>query len=556
MSPVSVEYGWVPTRSGALFSAFHRAQQARGTAVVLVAPFGWEATTSARSLRAWARELAAAGCSTARFHAPGAGDSEGDSRSQDLGTWTEALIDVLAHTRAASGCTRLAVIGLGLGGLVAASAVNAGADVDDLVLWATPVKGRLLLRELRAFAAMTIEPEAEAVPATTDEDGALWVHGYPVGAVAQEQLTAMDLTSLDLSRVKRALVLGRGTLPPDAKVVTALQAAGAEVTAAPGPGYDQLTADTRFSALPDEVVSTVDAWLLPDGPAGSGTPWPVTEVAEHHYLDGPMAGVVHPVPGAELTAVFMGTVATPRSGPNRLWTEAAHRWAQLGIASVRVDMNGNGEADGADTWPRGLESFYGDEYRAQVVASLDAAVTHGLPDRFFLTGLCSGGYWAAQIGLVDPRVRAVAMLNIAALVWPPPLTRLGARGRLRHVTSKEAWLPLLTDPVRRRDNLGSIKRSLQLKLAGRGLGDTDRAPATSAQVLLALEAAGVQVTIGMSPGEALTAQLTQVPDSRHRRLVLLRGPRGAHTLSPPELRRQAVDLVDDAARAALAGVRT
>ena len=551
---MGVETGWVPTRAGAVFSALHGAVPSRGTAVVLVAPFGWEATTTARSLRAWARELAAAGYPAVRYHAPGSGDSEGAGVEQDLTTWTEALQDVLDHTRTASGCSRLAVVGLGSGGLVAASAVDRGAAVDDLVLWAVPGSGRLLLRQLRAFAAMTLAPEEEASPAEPLDDGVLWVHGYPMGRAAQEQLAALDLGRLKLARVERALVLGRGTLTPDTAVTAALSAAGAAVTTAPGEGYDRLVADTRYSVLPSDVVATVRDWLRPQEPQGPVAPWPTSDGPERSVVDPPAVGVVSERGDAPLTVVFMGTVATPRSGPNRMWTDSARAWAERGVPSLRLDLEGCGEADGSDSWPGVLESFYGTADRTQVRRSLDLAAAEGLPPRFVLVGLSSGAYWAAQAALVDRRVTAVCLLNPSALVWPPPLQRLGARGRVQHLTSRTTWDLLLHDPASRRDNLGRIGRTVGLRLAGlRGqTGDVPHgAPVTNRQALVALDRLGVAVTIALSPGEELLEVVDADAAGTATRVVRLAGPHGAHTLAPPVLRSAALDLVDETVEQAL-----
>ncbi|MCU1594068.1 MAG: hypothetical protein JWO12_1460 [Frankiales bacterium] len=541
------QVGWFPSTAGALFAALHVPPgPSRGTAVVLVPPFGWEGMAAARNLRTWARSLAEHGHPTVRYHPPGSGDSAGDAAGQDMDSWTTALQDVLGATQAATCTSRLTVIGLGLGGLVAANAVARGAPVDDLVLWSTPSKGRLLLRELRAFARMTGDVDD---PFEVEHDGVLWVHGYPVGARLQEQLAELDVATLDLRRVRRALVLGRGTLPADAR----LAAAFASAVSAPGPGYDELTVEPRLSVPPVAVMATVQAWLEASAP-GPTAPLPQAG-GERIVTQGPVSVIVHPVSGAALTAVFVGAGATPRSGPNRLWTEASQRWQSRGIASVRVDLEGIGEGEGPAAGASGPEALYAEEYRSQVRDVLDLAVAEGLPGNFLLVGLCSGGYWSVQTALADDRVRGVVVLNSYGLVWPPPLAPLSPRERLHHLTRLQTWQPLLHDKVLRRDALGRVRRSLRL-LVDRFRrepepGRSTRAPATTSQVLRALEHAGVQVTLGISPGEPLLDDLAVLPLGSTTRVVRFTGPRGAHTLSPYVLRAQAEQLLDEAADALL-----
>jgi alpha-beta hydrolase superfamily lysophospholipase len=554
---VNEQVGWVPTRAGEVFAGLHLpAPPARATAVLLVPPFGWEAMAAARNLRGWARALAAAGYPTVRYHPPGTGDSAGDGAAQDLLSWSAALTDLAAHTRAATGCTRLAVVGLGLGGLVALQAVHDGCPVEDLVLWAVPGRGRLLLRELRVIAAMTSEPGDPAGPAPTvapapPTDGLLWVHGYPLGGSAQQQLAALDARTLDLSGVQRALVLGRGTLPHDARLLGALTAAGVDASVEPGRGYDELTVEPRLSQPATEVVARVQHWLRPDQAATVPGPLPAARTSERRLTIGPVDAVLTVATDPVLTAVFVGAGATPRPGPNRLWTEAARRWAPWGVASLRLDLHGIGEAAGPDTWQLGPEGFYDESYRPQVRAALEAAVAEGLPDRFLLVGLCSGGLWAAQLALEDPRVAGVVLLNPGSLVWPPPL---GSADTRQHLFSRATWSRLLRDPKLRQEVRNRARRSAQL-LGRRVAGAPRGLPANTQEVLAALGAAGVPVLLGVSPGEAGLEDLQGLPPGGALTVRLLDGPTGAHTLSPAVLREQAEQLLDEAARRVLDAVR-
>jgi dienelactone hydrolase len=554
---VAEQVGWVSTRSGEVFAGLSAPTgMARTTAVLLVPPFGWEGVSANRNLRAWARDLAEAGYPALRFHPVGSGDSTGASAVQDLSTWSTSLVDLAARTRETTGCARLAVIGLGLGGLVALDAVDQGADVDDLVLWATPSKGRLLLRELKAFAALTSEPGE--IPSTAPQslaevmaaDGSLWVHGYPLGLRAQDELRLLDVAELSLGRLERALVLGRGTLKADGKLVLALKDAGIDVAVGEGTGFDELTVEPRLSQPPLEVATTVLAWLPPDEGPNDVAPLKTVDVGETRLDLGDVDAILTTAASPVLTAVFVGSGAVPRSGPNRLWTEAARRWADLGVASLRLDLHGIGDAPGEDAYPFGPEGLHDAAYRGQIRDVLDEAVRRGLPDRFLLVGLCSGGFWAAQVGLDDDRVVGVIILNPGSLVWPPPLFSAGSR---QYLTSKETWQRFVRDAGLRREAWARVRKSGQV-MAGRFHAAAERPPATSLEVLEALRAKGRRVTVGLSPGEAATEDLHLVPDSPQVDVHWFDGPSGAHTLSPAVLRNQAAALMDERVREHLARI--
>jgi dienelactone hydrolase len=555
---VTEHVGWTATPAGAVFTGLHLPAAApRDTAVLLVPPFGWEGVSAGRNLRGWARDLAAAGYPTLRYHPPGTGDSAGDGVAQDLRGWTAALTELVAQLRLASGSTTVTVVGLGLGGLVALQAVAEGAQVEDLVLWSTPGRGRLLLRELRAFAALAAEPgePTSAAPqpleAVTDGEGVLWVHGYPLSATAQAQLQALDATALDLSRVQRVLLLGRGTLPADRKLAEALRSCGADVTTAAGPGYDDLTVEPRLSRPPRDVAAAVLGWLRPELSAAVPRPLETTVGGEERVLLGGADAVVTRADEPVLTALFVGAGAISRSGPNRLWTEAARRWAGWGIASVRLDLYSIGEAAGPDAYPHGPEGFYDEDYRPQLAAVLDGVGPLGLPDRFLLVGLCSGGFWSAQLALGDPRVAGVVVLNAVSLVWPPPLLSSGSRQYLR---SRATWSRFLHDPGLRREAANRARRSAQLALSR--LRRDGSVLASSHEVVRALHAAGTPVLLGASPGEAILDDLAQHEGEAATVVRRFEGPPGAHTLATAGLRAQAEALMDEGARAALDAVRS
>ncbi|MCU1601622.1 MAG: hypothetical protein JWO22_2331 [Frankiales bacterium] len=551
------QVGWVPTRAGAVFTGLHLpVGPARSTAVVIVPPFGWEGVSAGRNLRAWARDLAAAGYPALRYQPPGAGDSEGEGADQDLTSWSAALTDLVTQLREATACAHVTVVGLGVGGLVALQAVSDGAPVDDLVLWAAPGRGRLLLRELRAFASLAGEPgeptagAPQPLEAVTSGDGVLWVHGYPLGVRAQEQLTALDATRLDLSGLQRALLLGRGTLPVDRKLVEILTGAGVDVATAQGPGYDELTVEPRLSQPVTAVGRELLGWLRPDRAAVPVGTWNFPAGTEERVVLQAADGVVTRAAEPVLTAVFVGAGAIGRSGPNRLWTDAARRWAGWGISSIRLDLHSIGEAPGPDAYPHGPEGFYTESYRPQLQAALDALPGLGLPDPLLLVGLCSGGFWSAQLALHEPRVEGVVILNPVSLVWPPPLLSSGSRQYLR---SRATWSRFVHDAGLRKEAVNRAKRSAQLAFShirknGHVLG-------SSHEVVAALHQAGTPVRLGASPGEAILDDLAHLPEGLQAEVLRhFGGPEGAHTLATAGLRAQAEALMDEAAEAALAAV--
>jgi alpha-beta hydrolase superfamily lysophospholipase len=464
--------------SGApLFAFLHSgAAPQRETAVLLCPPFGWEDMCSYRIRREWAEQLALAGYTALRIDLPASGDSAGAPTDPGLlDAWTQAVADAAGWLRGPAGpadanadadadaegddwrvpAARVAVIGIGLGGLVACRAALGGAPIDELVLWAVPTRGRALVRELRTFSALelaNVRQDGEPAPSAPSADaGTLVTNGYVLSAETVAQLERLDLQEGESSTatVRRALLLQRDGLKLDKALALVLERAGAEVTVADGPGYGAMMVEPQDARAPLGVFEHVSSWLA-RGQAGDAAP--AAAVAERAgerapaaarpssrpelvlecagvqvrerpvSLDGPsgrLFGVLsEPVDGARgLTAVLLNAGPQRRTGPNRMWVEIARRWAAKGVPTLRLDADGIGDSDGDATVLGRVTAFYRPVYVEQARAALEELAGRGLPPRFVALGLCSGAYWSAQAALADERVAAVIMLNPRTLVF-------------------------------------------------------------------------------------------------------------------------------------------
>ena len=255
-------------------------------AILICPPFGWDDVCSYRSRREWASHLALGGKPALRFDLPGSGDSAGSPQDPGrLEAWIAATGDAAAWLRAETGAGRVAAIGIGLGGLVATVALSRGAPIDDLVLWATPARGRTLLRELRAFASLEakgLSPNrarrgslqlAQRSPTATE--GPLEVGGFVLNPETVEDLDALDLTRLTVPDPadRHVLMLLRDGLPVDGRLRDHLHSAGVEVTSAKAQGYGAMMARPQDAVPPTDVFAEVDRWLgeLPRASASAPT---------------------------------------------------------------------------------------------------------------------------------------------------------------------------------------------------------------------------------------------------------------------------------------------
>jgi alpha-beta hydrolase superfamily lysophospholipase len=566
-------------------------------AVLLCAPFGNAELCAHRSLREWAGTLARAGHHALRFDLPGTGDSAGDAYTPDLlARWTEAIAAAARWLRTEAGVERVVAAGVGLGGLLAANAAADDGPIDDLALWGTPRSGRLLVRELRAFARL--EASAGDDAAGTEEEGAsdgepaLLSGGFAMSAATVEALSGLDLTALDHSPaaggMRRALLLARDGVGSEDWLAEHLLAHGWEVQRHPGAGYGAMMAEPYESRPPRETFAAVGAWLAQAPSEGGrradpqvapertpeldldagGVPIrerPLAVRVGADMLPGVLAEPRAPAGGAECV-VFLNAGALRRVGPNRMWVEAARRFAARGVPTLRIDLAGIGDADGDDEGWSDDASFYVPGFVGQARAVLTELEARGFGPRFVLGGLCSGAYWSFHAALEDERVQAALMLNTRALFWDGQRRLEQEAAHSRKLAEPRLWLKVVRGGITRARMLEYARAiaALAARIPARVLarlraraGGGDRLD----HALDTLESRGQRLWMMFGPREQLRLELERdgriaAIGARPAVVVdLIDGDREVHTLEPLRLQRAAHGLLDLALERELAHVR-
>lgn len=575
------------------FCVLHRPEgEARDPAVLFVPPFGWEEVCSYRILREWASRLAAAGYPALRLTLPGCGDSGGSPRDPDrLQAWTSAVTAAAGALRVQTGARAVVAIGLGLGGMLACRAAEAGAPIDGLVLWASPARGRELTRQLKAFARLEASQVFEGLPQPPPlPEGEMEVGGFVLTPETHSELGAVDLSTLAFPNgaPRRALLLDRDGIPFDERLRDALSAQGVDIECRAGDGYGEMTSHPQRGAVPETVMTDVMGWLDEgESTAAAAAPVPVPDaearanrvpmresatlsVDDAEIVETPvtipqdfgnLSGILT-TPAADaqpLCVVMLNAGAIRRIGPNRMWVEAARRWAARGVPSLRLDVEAIGEADGA-VLPYGDDNaLYVDELIPQVKEAIAFLGQRGVAERFVTVGLCAGAYWAMHAGLDDPQVTAALMVNSRGIVWDTGIS--ASRDLRRAFSQKLTW-------ARIRDNvtgprLRAVLRLL-LSLPGRWLarrrGGTEASSLQDRvnQVMRRMQAAPLRSHFLFSAGEPLEEELINggwLPQIESwPNVTVTRVAVRDHTLRPLMAQEAAHAALDHALEAELAAV--
>lgn len=419
----------------------------RKTGVVVCAPFGHPDICSYRPLRTLAASLAEDGWPVLRFDWPGVGDSaDPASPVTSVDAWVSVVRQAVDHLRQVVGVHDVALVGLRIGATIAAVAA-ADPAVTDVALLAPYATGRAYLRELRAFQAMFSAPlSTPAMPPAPLPAGATESAGFVIPPEEVAALEALDLDGIVERSLRGRRVLVATAQPSDAvTAVVGRSRAVADVTHVESEDVALLSSEAISSVFPPGLHELVRDWL-DDGGDERGAPdvsapGRRTVVALDQSVSeeavvlstprGRLVGVTcEPENATGPWVVFLSAGAVRRIGPNRLWTTFARRWALAGRPSLRIDLHGVGDSDGArehDEVPgESISRMYEDDVSNDVTDALEWLATSRGADSFVLIGLCSGAHWGLWTAVSNPRVVGVGLVNPVTLEWDPSVPAIVA----------------------------------------------------------------------------------------------------------------------------------
>ncbi len=220
---VSVEF---ESNGHVLRGVVHQPAQDPVAGLVFVHPFAEEKKCSHRVLVEAARAASDMGCAVLRFDLRGCGDSDGDFADATLDGWREDLRAALAYGRAELPCDKLGLLGLRLGGALAAELAETELDLVCPAVWEPVVDGArylsLTMRRSMMRKKLTAHEGGDEAPEEEDEPGETEIDfdGYLVPAEVQAEISAIDLLAEPKAFPGPALVLN---LSPRSKVAVPME---------------------------------------------------------------------------------------------------------------------------------------------------------------------------------------------------------------------------------------------------------------------------------------------------------------------------------------------
>jgi hypothetical protein len=232
-----------------LFGIRHRSTSGPSVGIVICPGLQAEFFRNYRREVLLARGLASSGFCVQRFHYRGTGQSDGESSETTLSSMVEDAVLSVEWMRNKEGCEHVAIVGVRLGGLVAAAAANA-IGTAPIVLWDPFTESTAYFRDI--FRAERIHELQGGVTTGRSREtqlselrrlGALDVLGYSIDLRLYESVKDSRLEDELGTSLRPVLLVGlspRGALKNEyVRLASHLQSVGFSV-------------DTHVVAMPEE----------------------------------------------------------------------------------------------------------------------------------------------------------------------------------------------------------------------------------------------------------------------------------------------------------------
>jgi len=549
---------------GSVFASHHApSEPVRNVGYVVCPPLGYEAIQSYHGLLVLAQDLASAGFHTLRINYHGTGESVGsDDDAGRLDAWLASVVRAVAAFEELGQLEAVGLVGLRLGGTLAAAAAAECGRVRKLVLWEPIAAGAAYARELEIVASATAASRASSgsappSPRQTGADDGLLVAGYRFTSQTLAELSRFALDGRPLPGRPDVLIIERDDRPSSSPLSRQLEALGCSVTTQRLPGYKELMVDPAVARVPSATIAAIRQWAIEHSrPTGAATGTPALErearagrvrrrpkrFGSSDRLFGVVTEETSGSPVSPAVVLLAGGVV-PRTAVNRMFVTLADRLAERGHAVLRVDVSGIGESHppGGGAW--------NDPYSASLLEDATTAVAQLESDTVWLVGLCSGAYAAFQTALTEPRVAGITLINpivfygrdgMSAL--SPEVQQVQAMKQYRRSLFEMAkWKKLLSGRV-------DLRFARDVARARLGTWLRSRSRRGLASDLRRLLARGLRVDVAFSSGDpgydALQNQLRgSLKDLGRRGLAIHVFDDADHTFNQMGARRQLVDWI-------------
>lgn len=408
----------VPIVFGGCFGWFHPAKpgDAVRPAVLLCSGISQDFSNGYRPFRLLADRLASEGYPVLRFDYPGMGDSADSGIKSPWDAW-QGSVDLAAFWLCEqTGSAELILIGLRLGGALAAMAAARHGNVAALILIEPCLSGRSYVSQLVTEARLRGAQQSE---------GGVELGELRLSAECLQQMRAVSLADLVLPQGLPVAIYTHMQADKTLSRLALWAERGVSLTCAELDGLAAMLRPSHHTGESELEPTRLLDWLRRVSPQKSQQDLELP-APEALILPGSVETVLRFGATWQLTGVlcrptlnrFPGSAVlicnaggNPRHGFARFGVEFARTLAAEGIASLRFDFAGLGDSvhyEGAADVQTDVFTVDRNDDVHEAVDALEALGFHN----FALHGLCSGAYHAVRGVCSDARISLLLAINL------------------------------------------------------------------------------------------------------------------------------------------------
>lgn len=436
--------------------------------VVICSAYGHEELCTHRAVRSLANRLAQAGMPALRFDYAGSGDSLGDDADPDrVEAWLSSIDAAVQHLKKVAGVSRIALLGIRLGALLAGMAAARMGGIEALALLAPYSEGHAYVRDIR-LRDLYSRQVITGLPSRMSQSEGVETGGFFFSKATLQTIEQLTLLNLTVCPAPNVLILTQHQVLSVSGLTEKLDKLGAEVTQQIFEGYTEFMCESNLLREPAVSWALVVQWLRDK----------VSELDESHidplrsfqlatfqnrtreealFCDprNTLFGILtHAYPVVPRPALILLNFYTVHHiGNCRFSVQLARHFALYGFSSLRFDMAGLGDSS---AWSEQEEDqkMNPQELQRDIKLAMDALSERGFRS-FVLIGLCYSATLAYLSAHDDSRVCGVVLLNALELVQAEELLNGGPRHQAfrtirfyrQSVSNWKTWKRLLTGEI-------------------------------------------------------------------------------------------------------------
>lgn len=426
---------WLNEGSQTILCWLHIPQndQISNTGVIICNPLGYEYSHTHRTVRHLSNHLSSKGYATIRFDYNGTGDSASDLfATERINTFLKNIDSVIDILKRQTGVEKICLIGLRLGGSLAASYCN-HSSIDSLVLWSCYTKGRTYIRETKAL---------EKLASHSNNSGKKFIDsgGFIVTAETEKELQQVNLLKQSYLIKDSVLIIERDDLPTSDKLLDILKEKNIPSEKYLMTGYLDMMAEPHQTKIPKTTLTKISSWL---GDKESDAKLHLSQQQKNWFCQFPTANheAIAETICLQQESRLMGVLSRPASnlqankdktlvllansgsvhrvGPNRVYVELAREASIAGFSVLRFDLSNLGDSVVGE--PTNENHPYPFSSTQDIANTISYMKKHFGYKKFILAGLCSGAYSVFHAGLQLPKsanICEVIMINLLTIYRP------------------------------------------------------------------------------------------------------------------------------------------